>query len=153
MVARARVSESIAEDVRTIDIASTALLAEPVELPPGKPGSARIVTDRAGFIEVETSSASRQLLILSESYHPGWEATEDGRAIEVMRAYGDFQACVVGPGQRRIVFRFRPESFIMGSWISGLGIFFAVASFALVWARGAALSVPRNVEGIVPEQV
>jgi hypothetical protein len=153
MVARARVSESIAEDVRTIDIASTALLAEPVELPPGKPGSARIVTDRAGFIEVETSSASRQLLILSESYHPGWEATEDGRAIEVMRAYGDFQACVVGPGQRRIVFRFRPESFIMGSWISGLGIFFAVASFALVWARGAALSVPRNVEGIVPERV
>jgi len=132
MVPRALVSKSVATDVEQIDIAATALLDQPVELEQGEVGTASIVTDRPGFIEVATSSSTRQLLILSESYHPGWQAMEDGRPISVMRAYGDFQACVVEPGQRRIVFRYRPASFVMGAWISSLGIGFALVGFVLV---------------------
>ena len=132
MVTHALVSKSVANDVEQIDIAETALLDEPVELGQGEVGTASIVTDRPGFIEVVTSSSSRQLLILSESYHPGWQATEDGRPIRVMRAYGDFQAVVVEPGQRRIVFRFRPASFVTGAWISSLGICAALVLFVLV---------------------
>jgi membrane protein YfhO len=153
MVTDAIGSLSVAEDVERIDIAKTALLTRAIELPAGQVGSARIVAERAGFIEVETSSASRQLLILSESYHPGWEATEDGRPIEILPAYGDFQACVVGPGDRRVVFRFRPRSFILGAWISMLGIGLAFASFAFVWARAVALSVPHNIGRTMPERV
>jgi hypothetical protein len=132
MVSRALVSDSVANDAEQIDIAETALLDEPVELVQGEVGKAKLVTDRPGLIEVVTSSSSRQLLILSESYHPGWQATEDGRPIRVMRAYGDFQAVVVEPGQRRIAFRFRPASFVTGAWISSLGICAASILFVLV---------------------
>jgi hypothetical protein len=142
MVTRALVSQSVASDVEHIDIAETALLEQPVELGQGEAGTASIVTDRPGFIEVITSSSSRQLLILSESYHPGWQATEDGQSVRVMRAYGDFQACVVEPGQRRIVFRFRPASFVTGAWISSLGMCFALIVFVLV--RRVPLPVDRR---------
>jgi hypothetical protein len=132
MVTRAMVSTSIAGDVQKIDIAETALLDEPVELQKGEAGTAKIVTDRPGWIEVVTSSASRQLLILSESYHPGWQATEEGRPIKIIRAYGDFQASVVEPGERRIIFRFRPASFLTGAWISSLGVGLAFIVFVFV---------------------
>ena len=132
MVIRALVSNSVANDVEQINIAETALLDQRVELGQGEVGTARIVTDRPGFIQVVTSSSSRQLLILSESYHPGWQATEDGRLLTVMRAYGDFQAVVVEPGERRIVFRFRPASFAMGAWISSLGICAGLVLFLVV---------------------
>jgi hypothetical protein len=132
MVTHALVSHSVATDIERINIADTALLDQPVELGQGEVGTASVVTDRPGYIEIVTSSSSRQLLLLSESYHPGWRATEDGRPIEIMRAYGDFQACVVGPGQRRIVFRFQPASFATGAWVSSLGICCALVAYVLV---------------------
>jgi hypothetical protein len=128
----ARVSDSIAGDIEQIDIGQTALLDQSIEIEPGEPGTASVATERPGFIEVLTSAPSRQLLVLAESYHPGWQASIDGRSIPVMRAYGDFQAVVVGPGEQRLVFQFRPTSFVAGAWISGIGLFSALAGFFVV---------------------
>jgi hypothetical protein len=151
MVTHARVSKSVAKDVEQINIAETALLDRPIELEQGEAGTARIVTDRPGFIEVLTSSSSRQLLILSESYHAGWQATEDGRPIRVIRAYGDFQAVVVEPGQRRIMFRFRPANFVTGAWISSLGICAALVLFVLILRFPISLLLERRFNRDIPE--
>jgi hypothetical protein len=132
MLTQALVSDSIANDVEQIDIGKTAVLEQPIDIEEGEAGTASIVTERPGFIEVLTSAPSRQLLVLSESYHPGWQATLDGQAVPVMRAYGDFQAVVVGPGEQRLIFQFRPASFVAGAWISGIGLFFALAVFLVV---------------------
>jgi hypothetical protein len=132
MITHTLVSDSVANDVEQIDIGKTALLERPIDIEEGEIGTARIVTERPGFIEVLTSSPTRQLLVLSESFHAGWQATEDGRPISIMRAYGDFQAVVVEPGQRRIAFRFRPTSFMMGAWISGAGACAALGIFLVV---------------------
>jgi hypothetical protein len=132
MLTDARVSDSVTHDIEQIDIAKTALLDQTVEIEPGEPGTASIVTERSGLIEVLTSAPSRQLLVLSESYHPGWKATKDGQSIPVMRAYGDFQSAVVGPGEQRLIFQFRPTSFVAGAWISGIGLFSALAVFLVV---------------------
>jgi hypothetical protein len=147
MVTHARVSKSVANDVEQINIAETVLLDEAVELGQGEVGTARILTERPGFIEVLTSSSSRQLLILSESYHPGWQATEDSGALTIMRAYGNFQAVVVEPGQRRIIFRFRPASFVAGAWISSLGIGAALVLFVLVlrFPRASSIECPSDL--------
>jgi hypothetical protein len=151
MVSRARVSNSVTKDAEQIDIAETALLDEPAELAEGELGNAKLVTDRPGLIEVVTSSPSRQLLILSERYHPGWEATEDGRPIKILRAYGDFQASIVEPGQRRVVFRFRPASFVAGAWISSLGICFAAVLFLLVLRFPVSVSLKRRLIRDIPQ--
>jgi hypothetical protein len=151
MLTRALVSNSVATDLKQIDISQTALLDEPVELGQGGVGTAKILTDRPGLIEVLTSASSRQLLIFSESYHPGWQATEDGRPIRVLRAYGDFQAVVVEPGERRIELRFQPASFVTGAWISGLGICAALALFALVLRFPVSMSLKRRLMRDIPQ--
>jgi hypothetical protein len=145
MITHALVSESVAKDVEQIDIGKTALLERPIDIEEGEVGTARIVTERPGFIEVLTSSPTRQLLVLSESFHAGWQATEDGRPLSIMRAYGDFQAVVVAPGQRRIAFRFRPTSFMMGAWISGAGACAALGIFLVVLRLSIPLSVKRQL--------
>ena len=145
MITHTLVSDSVADDVEQIDIGKTALLERPIDIEEGEVGTARIVTERPGFIEVLTSSPTRQLLVLSESFHAGWQATEDGRPLSIMRAYGDFQAVVVAPGQRRIAFRFRPTSFMMGAWISGAGACAALGIFLVVLGLSIPLSVKRQL--------
>ena len=45
------------------------------------------------------ATPTRQLLVVSESYHPGWQAAVDGVPQPVLRVNGDFLGCVVGPGK------------------------------------------------------
>jgi uncharacterized membrane protein YfhO len=62
------------------------------------------------------------LLVVAESYHPGWRASVDGVPLSVYRVNGDFLGCVVGPGKRRVVFSFQPESLARGRLMSYLGL-------------------------------
>ena len=77
---------------------------------------------------------SAQLLVLSESYHPGWSAQVDGAACAVVRVYGDFLGCRVGAGEHRVRFRFEPKSFRDGLRASAAGLVLAVAWAA--WTAG-----------------
>ena len=123
---------AITED--RIDISKAAWVDAPVLLEPGKQGTARLSIDRPGLIAVEVSAPSRQLLIVSESYHPGWKAVLDGRPTPVLRAYGDFLACFVGPGSHQLEFRFHPASFLWGMRLTIAGLFLA-AFFALLLSK------------------
>ena len=118
-----------------IDIQRAALVSEPVgELGPAPEGTARIVRDEPGLIEISTTSPTRQLLVLSEAYHAGWTATENHRPRKIYRAYGDLQACVVEPGEKSIVFRFEPRSFILGQRLSWSALVLVAVSFVAATA-------------------
>jgi uncharacterized membrane protein YfhO len=74
--------------------------------------------------------------VLSEAYNSGWTATENDRPVQIYRVYGDLQACVVEPGNHRILFRFAPRSFVLGQWLSGSGLLLVAASFIAATALG-----------------
>jgi uncharacterized membrane protein YfhO len=59
-----------------------------------------------------------QLLVVSESFHEGWQATVDGRDAAVARVNGDFLGCVVEAGNREVVFTFRPAHLVAGGYVS-----------------------------------
>src|SRR5262249_27662012 len=80
----------------------------------GAAGVARVLTDRPGHIVVRTTAPATQLLVLTEKYHDGWRATEDGRDVAVLPVYGDYLGGVVGGGARAIVFASAPASFRNG---------------------------------------
>ena len=122
LVTRAVVSRDPNGDLETIDPEATALVDRPLSLSVGVPGRARI--DHRGTTEIDLSveADSRQLLVLAESHHPGWRAEVDGRAAEVLPAYGDLMACVVEPGSHRVRFRFAPMSLRVGRLGSVVGI-------------------------------
>jgi hypothetical protein len=131
LVAQARTSTDPNNDIDTIELKSTALVSEALQLAGGPTGEAAVVSDRPGEIQVVTTANSRQLLVLSESYHEGWQARVNGQTRPVLRVYGDFMGCVVDAGRCQVEFSFQPQSLHLGGWLSVLGLALTLLSFAV----------------------
>ena len=54
------------------------------------------------------------LLVLSDTYFPGWQATVNGEAGEIHPTNIAFRGVVVGAGPTEVVFRYRPANFRAG---------------------------------------
>ena len=138
LVTRVLASEDPAHDIQHIDLRTTALTEHSLDLPAASakqsPGTARLVVERAGRLEIAVDAPTRQLLVVSESYHPGWQASVDGLPQKVLRVNGDFLGCVVGPGKQTVVLEFRPASLRQGRLASatGLGLIVVFLVFGLV---------------------
>jgi hypothetical protein len=139
MLADAMVSPDVLTNIGRIDVATTALVAEPVEVGPGPPGSARLLLDRPGELRIATDSTTPQLLVVSESHHPGWRADAGEARCELIRVYADYMGCRLEPGRHEVVLRFEPASHWQGLWLSGVGL----ALGALAWGLSSGrLRVP-----------
>jgi Bacterial membrane protein YfhO len=128
LVTQAVVSTDPARELTGIPLESTALVEQSIDLQAGRPGTALIVADRPGDIRIAVNSPTRQLLVLAESYHSGWQATSGDERRTIMRVNGDFMGCPVEPGKGEIHFRFRPASLRYGEWLSILGLGFIAAT-------------------------
>jgi hypothetical protein len=113
-----------------IDPSSTVILPEDAGLAGGPAGSADFAQDFPGRMRISTSAPSRQALVVSESYHPGWRATVDGRRAEVLPAYHDFMAVIVEPGDHAVELAFEPESLRIGTYVSFGALALTLALFA-----------------------
>jgi hypothetical protein len=124
--------------VRPDAVSDTAFVPIALDLPGGTPGTAAILVDRPGRIEIEADAPSRQFLILSESYHQGWRVLVDGRDREVIRVDEDFLGCVVEPGTHRVAFRYHSPGLLAGTYLTCLGLLIATAIAATLLVAGRA---------------
>lgn len=85
-------------------------------------GDARIVVDRSTQVVVEASAPRGGLLLLADTFYPGWEATVDGRPTPILRANVAHRAVELPPGTHRVVFAFRPRSALAGLALTCLGL-------------------------------
>jgi hypothetical protein len=131
LVSQVVVGTNVAQFMKEGNIEATALVEKPVTVDAGAAGQAEIVKDKPGLMEIKTTAATRQFLVISESYHHGWQVTVDGAPVPVVRANGDYMGCPVEAGTRNVVLRFAPPSFTTGLRVTlaGLGI-------AAVWFAG-----------------
>jgi hypothetical protein len=135
LVTRALARQDVNRVIADIDVAHTALVSRPISLPSlpsgrsESSGRAQITKDQPGNVSIRTWAPTRQLLILSESYHEGWQASVDGSRCEIVRVYGDFMGCVVAAGGHEVQFRFDPPSLRRARWASGLALSLAVLWF------------------------
>ena len=91
-------------------------------LPPGKPGTATLTQHCGGQMDVKVCCSSPQLLVIAESYHPGWRCTVDGSPGPVYRVNGDFLGCVVEPGNSEVRLEFHPDSLFRGRLVTLVGL-------------------------------
>ena len=82
------------------------------------PGSARIIAYQPNRVKVQTAAQSAQLLVLSDTFYPGWKAFVDGRETPIYRANYTFRAVLVPAGEHTVLFDYRPFSFYVGLWTS-----------------------------------
>lgn len=127
LVGRTEVSADPGRDILEIDPARVALLDAPIDGGLSAPDSTpnvpvRVLRDRPGDLAFEVQSATRQLLVVSESWHGGWICASGEESHPALRVNGDFSACIVDAGTRQVTLTFRPASLRIGARLSMLGL-------------------------------
>jgi hypothetical protein len=69
-------------------------------------------------VVIETNSNQPGLLVLSDLYYPGWEATVDGQPVPIYEANACVRAVPVDQGAHTVEFRYKPKPLIYGAAIS-----------------------------------
>ncbi len=65
-------------------------------------------------IDIAVASPADSILVLTDIFYPGWQATIDGKATEIMRANFLFRAIAVPAGKHSVTFSYSPQSFKRG---------------------------------------
>jgi len=129
LVARAVASEAPRRTLEEIDPETTAVVSEALDLPQGDVGTAELEAEHPGHLKIVSEAPAKQLLVVSESYHPGWWAAVDGRWQRPIRVNGDFLGLVVPEGRHRVEFAFRPWSLRLGPSVSWAALALALVLF------------------------
>ncbi|MDP2996682.1 MAG: YfhO family protein [Bryobacterales bacterium] len=88
----------------------------------------RIVENRPGRTVIDAELGCRGMLVVSDLYFPGWEATVDGRRTGIHEVYGFLRGVVVEGGQHRIEMSYRPRSVYVGGVMTAAGAVLALAA-------------------------
>ncbi len=121
------------------DPRAQALLEEPIPaLPPGPvQGEIRDVDYTPNHFALTAQANRPCLMVCSDQYYPGWEATVDGVPTHVYRADYCFRALLLPPGTHRVEMRFKPRSFYLGRTISCGALLLCLAVLAISAPRPA----------------
>ncbi len=123
-----------------IEAESPKLLGLPEDTKPPTPAeTARIVVERPGRLEVDATLARDGLLIVADTFAPGWTATIDDNPATIWRTNRAMRGVVVPKGTHHITFAYHPNSFRLGLIASGLG-FVGLIVLMLPRRRGVALA-------------
>jgi hypothetical protein len=78
-----------------------------------------VIQDRSpNHLTVRTENTEPALLVLSEVWYPGWQATVDEVEQPVVRVNGLLRGVYLAPGTHTIVWRYRPASLRWGAAIT-----------------------------------
>lgn len=99
-------------------------------------GSCSIEDVSPETIRIMVKAPVAGMVVLADSFTPGWRATVDGDPRAIVRANGIFRAVHVTPGDHDIVLTYRPGPFIAGAIISvgAVLVLFVVGVGAAVYA-------------------
>jgi hypothetical protein len=81
-------------------------------------GEAKISRYTSQSISIDTSLNGPGVLVLTESFYPGWEVRVDGEEAELRRANYFFRGVLVPAGKHHVEFRYAPYSFKLGLAVS-----------------------------------
>lgn len=93
----------------------------------------KIVRYLPNSVELTVKTNKPQLLVLSDNYYPGWQATIDGDKTEIYRTNFTFRSVVVPEGTHTIRFAYEPFSFKLGVFMSIASII--VSSIFFIYLR------------------
>lgn len=118
-------------------VSTTVLLAMPPPpldpLPPGETEVVSISRYEPMHVTVQTEVRGSAMLVLSDTYYPGWEALLDGQPARIYAANSILRGVAVPAGKHTIEFRYRPRPFFIGATMSLLGLVALGAGASVAW--------------------
>jgi uncharacterized membrane protein YgdD (TMEM256/DUF423 family) len=121
------------------DLRRAAVVAEPLALPLSDPAgsgsTARVTAFAPADITLDVNAAADGLLVLSEVYYPGWQASVDGVPARLVRADGLLRGVPVPQGQHTVHMWYAPVSVWLGLAVSGLALVVSVGGLVVAARR------------------
>jgi len=105
--------------------------------PPATPvnGLLHITSYGASAVQLSATVTKPSMLVLLDSYYPGWEVRVDGRLREVETVNGAFRGTIIQPGEHQVTFRYNPQSFRYGLALTLSTIAAWVAALLFLYGR------------------
>jgi hypothetical protein len=91
----------------------------------------RVVSSRVDMLELDARLGAPGVLVVLESFDPGWRATVNGAEARILRANGLFRALRLAEGRNRVLFTYRPRSAAVGAALGVLGVAAAASAAGL----------------------
>jgi hypothetical protein len=125
--------------------AAFAIVSEPIGL--ANDSSVRsptpVITRRTlNEVVIIADPSAPGLLVLSDSFYPGWKAFVDGKETAIHRVNHVMRGVLLSPGNHEVRFRYDPLTFKVGALIS-LGTVLLLTAF-LIWTKASRGSQPRG---------
>jgi hypothetical protein len=114
-----------------IDEPPPELLARPRVRPRLPTGDVEIVALEPERVLLRSRGGEPAIVVLTDAYFPGWQATVDGEPAPLLRANLNFRGVAVPAGEHEIEMRYRPASL---RWGLGLALLAAVGC-VVAWLR------------------
>ena len=107
--------------------------------------SVRIREYESGRVTLDVDLETAGVVVLADTFYPGWEATVDGTFTPILRANRAMRGVPVAAGRHEIVMRYRPRTVAIGAIISALA--WLLVAGAAVRMRSSDLARARSSKG------
>jgi hypothetical protein len=131
-----------AREARGTTVVEEAPAIEPSEPPTGAREAVRITANEPERVALQARLASPGLLVLADTWYPGWTARIDGRPAPILRADHAFRAVALPAGDHEVVFVYTPTWLVPGILLTLAGAVLAFAFF--LPAARARIAAPAN---------
>ncbi len=101
------------------ELAAAGLLEQAAQLvSPTADGVVQVVSYQPEQVELEVALGAPGVLVLADTWYPGWQVAVDGKPAALLRANYLFRAVLLPAGQHRVLFEYRPATLGRGAGIS-----------------------------------
>jgi hypothetical protein len=80
------------------------------------------ISERNNRLQLFVKAKEDSILVLSDTYFPGWKTFVDGKPAKIFRANYNFRAVSIPPGKHEVKFVYNPMSVKLGVLVTFLGI-------------------------------
>ncbi|MBE9529060.1 MAG: YfhO family protein, partial [Proteobacteria bacterium] len=87
------------------------------------------------FVRIEAESEEPGLLVLTDTYYPGWRVSVNGTDAKVKRVNGLVRGVEIGTGNSTVIFRYCPLSFSLGLLLFALSALLCVLLYMAAHRR------------------
>jgi hypothetical protein len=95
--------------------------------------TAKLASYGAEKVVIDATATNPSLLVLTDSFYPGWKATVDGKPASIERVDYVLRGVKIGPGHHTIVMRYQPTSWRIGWIVSLLALLALLGALASAW--------------------
>lgn len=119
------------------DLSRTAVLEQKPEhfKPTSEQGTTKIISYTPNEVKVKATSKANSILFISDNYYPGWNAYVDGKLSKIYRADYAFRSVVLTAGEHIVVFKYEPQVFYIGLYLSFVSILVLIIVVVIIKKR------------------